>query len=110
VEVKEGSNKGCPDPSCKSLANYVLVLHDDGSIASYVHLKHKGALVSVGDRVEAGQDIGLSGNTGWSRGAHLHFSVYVPTFKGDQTLATKFLVEKGSVQALEPHESYTAVR
>lgn len=56
-------------------ANQVVVLHDDGTLAFYVHLKHKGVLVNVGDTIKAGQKIGLSGNTGYSTKPHLHFVV-----------------------------------
>jgi murein DD-endopeptidase MepM/ murein hydrolase activator NlpD len=57
-------------------SNWVKVRHDDGTIASYSHLTENGALVKIGDRVVAGQPIGLSGNTGWTGGLpHLHFHV-----------------------------------
>ena len=36
-----------------------------------------GVLVRVGQRVRAGQQIGLSGNTGFTTGPHLHFAVQV---------------------------------
>ena len=58
-------------------ANFVRILHDDGSMAIYAHLKADGALVRVGQRVTAGQQIGLSGNTGFTTGPHLHFAVQV---------------------------------
>lgn len=57
-------------------ANFVRILHDDGTMALYAHLKD-GALVRVGQRVQAGQQIGLSGNTGFTTGPHLHFVVQV---------------------------------
>ena len=41
----------------------------------YAHLKFKGSLVEVGDRVKANQVIGLSGNTGYSTEPHLHFAL-----------------------------------
>ncbi len=58
-------------------ANFVRIVHDDGSMALYAHLKADGALVRVGQRVSAGQQIGLSGNTGFTTGPHLHFAVQV---------------------------------
>ncbi|MGO4261167.1 peptidoglycan DD-metalloendopeptidase family protein [Lysobacter sp. TAB13] len=59
-------------------ANFVRIVHDDGSMALYAHLKaDDGVIVRVGQRVRAGQQIGLSGNTGFSTGPHLHFAVQV---------------------------------
>ena len=56
-------------------ANYVRVLHDDGSMALYAHLAPASLLRRPGDRVVVGQLVGKSGNTGFSTGPHLHFSV-----------------------------------
>lgn len=56
-------------------ANFIRVLHDDGSMAVYAHLRADGVLVRHGQQVEAGQRIGLSGNTGYSAAPHLHFVV-----------------------------------
>ena len=58
-----------------SKANLITVLHDDGTLAAYVHLDYKGVLVKPGDYVEKGQPIGISGLTGFARGPHLHFVV-----------------------------------
>lgn len=58
-------------------ANFVRILHDDGAMSLYAHLKAEGVLVRVGQRVRAGQQIGLSGNTGFTTGPHLHFAVQV---------------------------------
>ena len=55
-------------------ANWVKIRHEDSTIAAYSHLTENGALVKTGDRVVAGQLIGLSGNTGNTGGLpHLHF-------------------------------------
>lgn len=56
-------------------ANYVRVVHDDGSMAVYAHLAPGSMLRRPGDRVALGQLVGKSGNTGFSTGPHLHFSV-----------------------------------
>ncbi|WP_340063778.1 M23 family metallopeptidase [Ascidiimonas aurantiaca] len=58
-----------------SKANLITILHDDGTLAAYVHLDYKGVLVKPGDYVEKGQPIGISGLTGFTRGPHLHFVV-----------------------------------
>jgi murein DD-endopeptidase MepM/ murein hydrolase activator NlpD len=56
-------------------ANFVRILHDDGTMAMYAHLEHYGVGVKPGQRVAAGTLLGLSGNTGFSTGPHLHFAV-----------------------------------
>jgi murein DD-endopeptidase MepM/ murein hydrolase activator NlpD len=58
-------------------ANMVRLVHDDGAMSVYAHLHTDGVLVHVGQRVRAGQQIGLSGNTGFTSGPHLHFAVQV---------------------------------
>ena len=58
-------------------ANYVRIVHDDGTMALYAHLREGGVLVREGQRVAKGQQIGLSGNTGFTSGPHLHFAVQV---------------------------------
>ncbi len=56
-------------------ANLVKIVHDDGSIALYAHLSWDSIRVRPGQRVERGEAIAASGNTGFSTGPHLHFVV-----------------------------------
>lgn len=56
-------------------ANFVRIVHDDGTMALYAHLDVDGVLVRVGQRVRKGEAIGFSGNTGFTAGPHLHFTV-----------------------------------
>ncbi|SDG44060.1 murein DD-endopeptidase [Onishia taeanensis] len=53
--------------------NYLVVRHDNGYKTRYLHLSKR--LVSEGERVTMGERIALSGNTGRSTGAHLHYEV-----------------------------------
>jgi murein DD-endopeptidase MepM/ murein hydrolase activator NlpD len=57
--------------------NAVYVMHPDGSIAWYGHLK-SGSLTSklVGQWVLAGEFLGVMGSSGDSTGPHLHFELY----------------------------------
>ena len=55
--------------------NFVVIRHDNGLETVYGHLsKH---LVKENQRVKAGDFIGLGGNTGRSRGSHLHFETLI---------------------------------
>ena len=55
-----------------SYGNYVILQHDGGFTSRYAHLSSVG--VTVGQRVKAGDRIGLSGNSGVTA-AHLHFEL-----------------------------------
>lgn len=55
----------------RGYGKYVVIRHGNGLETIYGHMsKH---LVAENDIVEAGQPIGLGGNTGRSTGSHLHF-------------------------------------
>lgn len=62
-------------PELINAANKIIILHDDGTMAFYVHLDYQGSLVQEGQRVNKGDQVGVSGVTGYTRGPHLHFVV-----------------------------------
>jgi murein DD-endopeptidase MepM/ murein hydrolase activator NlpD len=67
---------GDTDPTCPgaSFGKWILIKHDIGLAVNYAHLSI--IKVSSGQKIEAGQIIGYSGNTGYSTGPHLHVNVY----------------------------------
>lgn len=75
VEIKEDSNRGGSGRQFINDGNFVRVLHEDSTLATYVHLQLNGAAVEVGDYVEAGELVGYSGSTGLATGPHLHFDI-----------------------------------
>ncbi len=76
MDLVERHGEGCWEQRCMRTANYLKILHDDGSTGEYYHLLRDGVLVERGERVERGQPIALSGNSGHSTMPHLHFGVY----------------------------------
>lgn len=55
---------------------FVALTHADGVVSRYLHLSQ--AQIAQGQKVNKGQQIGLSGSTGNSGGPHLHFDLFVP--------------------------------
>jgi murein DD-endopeptidase MepM/ murein hydrolase activator NlpD len=80
--VIDDYERGGPVKSLRSKANVVVVLHDDGTFATYGHLR-KGAAVKEGDAVAQGQLLGHSGNTGYTTDPHLHFAVFALDAAGE---------------------------
>jgi murein DD-endopeptidase MepM/ murein hydrolase activator NlpD len=74
------------DPS----GNFVRVLHDDGTMGVYLHLKKGSVSVREGQRVAVGSSLALSGNTGNSSGPHLHFAVQRNTGMGLVSIPFRF--------------------
>lgn len=59
--------------ACSNASNYIMLAHPNGQTTIYKHLN--SASVAEGAQVSVGQEIGKSGNTGWSTGPHLHIGV-----------------------------------
>lgn len=57
----------------ESAGNYVTVKNDSGWTVTFMHMNARA--VSVGQEIEQGDFVGLSGNTGNSTGPHLHLQV-----------------------------------
>ncbi len=82
ARVEESHTIGCWEPGCGKFANFVMIMHADGTTGEYFHLQQNGAVVEEGEVVSRGQLIGYSGNTGHTTMPHLHFGVYKATSWG----------------------------
>ncbi len=72
VHAQDGARDGD-----RTRTNLITIRHDDGTVALYSHLTLNGVQVTVAQNVEAGDTIGLSGDTGNTGGIpHLHFSLH----------------------------------
>jgi len=84
-------------PSTPGCGWFVEVLHAEQVITRYCHMNQRPA-VRVGDRVAAGQVLGIVGTTGNSSGPHLHFEVHL---NGDRSShgavdPVNFMARKGA--------------
>ena len=82
VDIKSDSNQGGDTPEYAKYANYVVILHNDGTTGEYYHLKYQGVVVARGQPVQKGQLIGYTGSTGFSSLPHLHFGIYLARYHG----------------------------
>ena len=62
-------------PGCYSWGKWILIDHPNGLSTMYAHLSHIG--VTAGQTVRTGDIVGYTGNTGYSTGPHLHWTLYV---------------------------------
>lgn len=103
AETLEGFADGNPAGE-----NWVKVRHADGTLAAYSHLQR--VEVRVGQAVQAGDRLGLSGNTGQTGGVpHLHFHVAPcsePTSCG--TLPITFRNTQANPAGLQANAHYRA--
>lgn len=71
--ISDGVVERVVDFGGENLGKGVFIRHDDGTLGIYGHMNDIS--VKVGEHVNAGEYIGLSGNTGHSTGPHLHFGM-----------------------------------
>lgn len=108
VFVRESDTAGGASRKYVGTGNGIMVKHSDATYAHYWHLRHNGASVALGDTVREGQEIGRSGNTGFTAFPHLHFEVTRTPKKSESDFPVLFLTEKGP-KFLQPLRRYRAI-
>jgi murein DD-endopeptidase MepM/ murein hydrolase activator NlpD len=98
VLVEDSHDAGCPRAECGRYANFVVVLHSDGTTGEYFHLERGSVQVALGERVMRGEYLARSGNTGFSTAPHLHFGVYrTRRDRRTESLAVRFQTRGGAI-------------
>lgn len=88
--VADGKVKATGNMGNYGYGKWIAIDHGNGLVTLYGHLSSQK--VSRGDKVDKGDKIGVMGNTGYSTGTHLHFSVFAQTTFG--------VVESSSVSGI----------
>jgi len=109
VAVKDDSTQGGNNRKFEDCANMVTVQHTDGTMAHYCHLQGHTAKVHVGQHVNVGDLLALSGNTGFTSGPHLHFAIFkARDGHGRETIPVRFRTADASGITLGTGKTYRA--
>ena len=97
--AEDSHDVGCWREECGRLANFIVLLHADGTTGEYFHLQRGSVQVRLGQHVERGELLAFSGNTGYTTAPHLHFGVYRTERDGQtQSLAVRFVTRSGMIR------------
>jgi hypothetical protein len=75
IEVEDYHRDENTQATAEPVDNHVILDHGGTEVTVYGHLRRRSITVDRGDRVRAGQQIGLTGSSGNSSGPHLHFTI-----------------------------------
>lgn len=76
IQVVDEHERYGDTPDNEPFSNYITIQHPNGEFSQVVHLAKDSALVKSGNVVQGGQQIAVSGNSGWMTEPHLHFFVF----------------------------------
>lgn len=108
INVRHDAFLGAPDPALLDQANVVEILHDDGTVGVYAHLHWDSIRVRIGQRLERGEYLADSGNTGFTSGPHLHFAVWRNSPVGEQSVPLEFAGAGGTALTVATGDELTA--
>jgi murein DD-endopeptidase MepM/ murein hydrolase activator NlpD len=97
---------GNTDATCAgaSYGKWVFIKHNDGLSTLYAHLSV--IQVTKGQSVTQGETIGLSGQTGYATGPHLHFSVMATAGSEIASFASKSCIGKTYTMPVADQTAY----
>lgn len=98
LATEDRFDRSCWGDDCGRYANFVEILHRDGTVGKYFHLQQGSVAVRPGQQVGRGEIIARSGDTGYATVPHLHFGVYRTGDGGEvQSIAVRFAARGGDV-------------
>lgn len=107
VGMRMGQSAGGPRDGAHGKENYMWIQHLDGTVATYRHLLKDSQQVEFGTAVVAGQEIALSGASGYVSEPMLHVHISSPLEDGSglQTFPLVFQTRQGNVE-VETYKIY----
>ncbi|MEX0720957.1 MAG: M23 family metallopeptidase [Balneolaceae bacterium] len=106
VALEDKNDRGGPLKKFMKYANFITIMHKDGTFADYSHLMNKGVTVEIGQKIKKGQLIGFSGATGFATGPHLHFAVKKAKKGGGYISVPVKFATKDGIAELQEGQSY----
>jgi len=82
-EMVNNINDNKPWIRREGAGNYIIIDHQNGEFSFLAHLKEGSIVAKKGDKLKAGQFIGLCGNSGYSPFPHLHYHLQNSPFWDD---------------------------
>jgi len=92
LEVIDSNDKFGVTEKFAPYVNFITIKHADNEFSQLLHLEKGSSLIRAGDEVKKGEQIALSGNSGWMTGPHIHMFVFKLTSerKGFKGLEIRF--------------------
>lgn len=88
IEVVDGRDNDLLNSS--NPGNLIKIAHKDGLTTRLIHLKKGTLKVKRGDIVLKGEEIAITNNSGYSKGNHLHYDVWLNGIKVNPILYTYY--------------------
>ncbi len=95
IWVKDDYHLGGNKAYFRDKANFIKILHKDGTYAVYAHILQGTSTVKPGDNVKVGDKLALSGSSGYSTGPHLHFVIQKNVGMKTVSVPFKFFADNG---------------
>jgi murein DD-endopeptidase MepM/ murein hydrolase activator NlpD len=97
VWLRRGSKVGGPSRKYWDKGNRIVIEHKNHEYTAYEHMKYRGVVVKVGQKVTRGQLIGYVGVTGYTHAPHVHFEIFTKPDKDKcegETLQVSFKIPR----------------